>query len=153
MQAAWFERFGTATDVLCVGEQKKPQPASGEVLVRMSTSGINPSDVKKRAGSFPNLLDEGFVIPNSDGAGVIEEVGDGVDANRIGQRVWIYQAQFARRFGTAAEYVAIDSSRAPPLPESASFEVGAHPPGQRGVCPRILSPCLQPQAAPKPDRQ
>jgi NADPH:quinone reductase-like Zn-dependent oxidoreductase len=86
---------------------------------------VNPSDVKKRAGSFPNLLDDGLVIPNSDGAGVIEAVGDGVDADRVGERVWLYQAQFARRFGTAAEYVAIDASRAAMLPEAVSFDVGA----------------------------
>jgi NADPH:quinone reductase-like Zn-dependent oxidoreductase len=91
----------------------------------MATSGINPSDVKKRAGSFPNLLDLGYVIPNSDGAGVIEAVGEGVDAGRIGERAWIYQAQYGRRFGTAAEYVVIDASRAPRLPDNASFEVGA----------------------------
>jgi NADPH2:quinone reductase len=91
----------------------------------MHTSGVNPSDVKKRAGSFPTLLDDGYVIPNSDGAGVIEAVGDGVDKNRMGERVWLYQAQFARRLGTAAEYVAIDSSRAPALPDNTSFEIGA----------------------------
>jgi NADPH:quinone reductase-like Zn-dependent oxidoreductase len=91
----------------------------------MHTSGVNPSDVKKRAGSFPALLDDGYVIPNSDGAGVIEAVGDGVDKNRMGERVWIYQAQFARRLGTAAEYVSIDSSRAPTLPDNTSFEIGA----------------------------
>ncbi len=125
MRAAWFESFGSAEEVLQIGERDVPAPGSGEVLVRIHTSGVNPSDVKKRAGSFPNLLEGGFVIPNSDGAGVIEAVGDGVDANRVGERVWIYQAQYARRFGTAAEYVAIDSSRAPLLPENASFEVGA----------------------------
>jgi NADPH2:quinone reductase len=125
MRAAWFESFGSAEDVLRIGERDVPTPGSGEVLVRIHTSGVNPSDVKKRAGSFPNLLDGGFVIPNSDGAGVIEAVGDGVDASRVGERVWIYQAQYARRFGTAAEYVAIDSSRAPPLTDKASFEVGA----------------------------
>ncbi|MDG2288879.1 MAG: NADPH:quinone reductase, partial [Woeseiaceae bacterium] len=86
---------------------------------------VNPSDVKKRAGSFPNLLDGGHVIPNSDGAGIIEAVGDGIDATRIGERVWIYQAQYGRRFGTAAQYVALDSSRAATLPDNASFEVGA----------------------------
>ena len=95
------------------------------MLVRLSTSGINPSDVKKRAGSFPNLLDDGLVVPNSDGAGVIQAVGSGVDPERVGQRVWVYQAQFGRRFGTAAEYVAIASERAPVLPGNASFEVGA----------------------------
>ena len=125
MRAAWFDHFGSAKDVLTVGEIDTPVAASGEVLVRLSTSGINPSDVKKRAGSFPGLLDDGFVIPNSDGAGIVEAVGDGVDANRIGERVWVYQAQYARRFGTAAEYVAIDSRRAPKLPDPVSFAVGA----------------------------
>ena len=125
MRAAWFEQFGAAADVLQVGERDTPVAGPGEVLVRMATSGINPSDVKKRAGSFPDLLDEGYVIPNSDGAGVIKAVGDGVDAGRVGDRVWLYQAQFARRFGTAAEYVAIDARRAPSLPENAGFDVGA----------------------------
>ncbi len=125
MRAAWFETFGSARNVLRVGDQETPAPGHGEVLVRLATSGVNPSDVKKRAGSFPDLLDGGFVIPNSDGAGVIEAVGVGVDDARIGERVWIYQAQFARRFGTAAEYVAIDSRRAPQLPEAAGFDVGA----------------------------
>jgi len=125
VRAAWFEEFGTAQNVLQVGDQDTPVAGAGEVLVRVSTSGVNPSDVKKRAGSFPNLLDGGFIIPNSDGAGIIEAVGDGVDARRIGQRVWMYQAQYGRRFGTAAQYVAIDSCRAPELPDAASLEVGA----------------------------
>ncbi len=125
MRAAWFESFGAAADVLQVGELETPVAEPGEVLVRMHTSAVNPSDVKKRAGSFPNLLDDGLVIPNSDGAGVIEAIGDGVDASRIGERVWLYQAQFARRFGTAAKYVAIDAARAAHLPDTTSFEVGA----------------------------
>ena len=125
MRAAWFESFGSAHDVLEVGEQPTPTTGTGQVLVRLSTSGVNPSDVKKRAGSFPNLLDDGLVIPNSDGAGVIEAVGDNVDSSRIGERVWVYQAQFARRFGTAAEYVALDAARAVPLPDNADFDVGA----------------------------
>jgi len=125
VRAAWFEEFGAARDVLQVGELDDPVAGPGEVLVRVATSGINPSDVKKRAGSFPNLLDDGLVIPNSDGAGIIEAVGEGIDSGRVGERVWLYQAQFARRFGTAAEYVAIDARRAPPLPAAASFEVGA----------------------------
>jgi len=125
MRAAWFEKFGAATDVLVVGEQPQPQPQPGEVLVRLMTSGVNPSDVKKRAGALPNLLDDGLVIPHSDGAGVIEAVGPGVDDREVGERVWLYQAQYGRRFGTAAEFVAIDSSRAPRLVENASFEIGA----------------------------
>lgn len=125
MKAAWFESFGPAQDVLAVGEQPVPVPGAGEVLVRLSTSGVNPSDVKKRAGSFPNLLDDGLVIPHSDGAGLIAAVGEGVPQERIGERVWVYQAQFARRCGTAAEYVAVDESRAVRLPGAASFAVGA----------------------------
>ena len=125
MRAAWFESFGSAAEVLQIGELETPTAKSGEVLVRMHTSGVNPSDVKKRAGSFPNLLDAGPVVPNSDGAGVIEAVGDGVDASRVGERVWIYQAQFARRYGTAAQYVAIDSCRAVTLSDNTTFETGA----------------------------
>ncbi len=125
MKAGWFDKFGSAAEVLQLGEQPTPVAGTGEVLVRLHTSGVNPSDVKKRAGAFPNLLDGGLVIPNSDGAGIIEAVGEGVDSARIGKRVWVYQAQYGRRFGTTAEYVAVDANRAAPLPEQASFEVGA----------------------------
>lgn len=125
MRAAWFESFGSAEDVLQVGELDTPTAGPGEVLVRLHSSGVNPSDVKKRAGSFPNLLDGGLVIPNSDGAGIIEAVGDGVGDDRVGQRVWVYQAQYGRRLGTSAEYLAIEASRAAFLPDNASFEVGA----------------------------
>lgn len=125
MKAAWFESFGSARDVLLVGEQAEPQAAAGEVLVRLATSGVNPSDVKKRMGSAPNLLDQGPVIPHSDGAGVIEAVGEGVPAERVGERVWVYQAQHERRFGTAAQFVAVENRRAVNLPDNASFEVGA----------------------------
>jgi NADPH2:quinone reductase len=125
MKAAWFDSFGDAANVLTVGEQQKPAPGNGEVLIRLASSGVNPSDVKKRAGSFPDLLDDGLIIPHSDGAGVIEAVGEGVSADRLGERVWVYEAQYGRRFGTAAEYVAVDSRRAPHLPANASFDVGA----------------------------
>ena len=125
MRAAWFDTFGAAGDCLELGEKPKPIAGPGEVLVRLATSGVNPSDVKKRAGAFPNLLDDGYVIPHSDGAGVIEAVGDGVSTDRIGERVWVYQAQYARRFGTAAEYVALDQGRAARLPDNASFALGA----------------------------
>jgi NADPH:quinone reductase len=125
MKAGWFEEFGTAEEVLRLGEQPTPQPSIGQVLVCLKTSAVNPSDVKKRAGSFPDLLDDGLVIPNSDGAGVIVEVGEGVTENRIGERVWIYQAQYARRFGTTAQYIALDSSRAVVLPDNTAFDIGA----------------------------
>jgi len=125
MKAAWFEQFGTANQVLRLGEQSKPEPQEGEALIRLAASGINPSDVKKRGGSSPGLLDQGLVIPHSDGAGVIEAVGDGVSTDRTGQRVWVYQGQHGRSLGTAAEYIAIDQRRAAPLPENASMQQGA----------------------------
>ncbi len=125
MKAAWFEQFGSAAEVLQVGEQAQPVAAAGEVLVQLRTSGVNPSDVKKRAGSIPTLLDAGLVIPHSDGAGVITAVGEGVASSRVGERVWVYQAQYARQLGTAAEYVALPAKRAVPLPEPATFAEGA----------------------------
>lgn len=125
MKAAWYERFGPVAEVLTVGELEDPQPGPGEVLVRLHTSCVNPSDVKKRAGSFPDLLDDGYVIPHSDGAGVIEAVGEGVSNDRVGDGVWVYQAQYGRRFGTAAERVVVGDERAPLLPEGVSDEVGA----------------------------
>lgn len=125
MKAAWYEQFGPAGEVLTLGEMENPQPGPGEVLVRLHASAVNPSDVKKRAGSFPNLLDDGCVIPHSDGAGVIEAVGEGVSSDRIGDGVWVYQAQYGRRFGTAAELVTVDDERAPLLPYGVSYEIGA----------------------------
>ena len=125
MKACWFEAFGAAQKVLKQGDWPTPEPGPGEVLVRLHTTGVNPSDVKKRAGAFPDLLDAGPVIPHSDGAGVITAVGNGVPDSRIGERVFVYQAQYARQCGTAAEFVALDSLRAPVLPDNTSFEVGA----------------------------
>ena len=125
MRAVCFEAFGAAGDVLREVELPRPEPEPGEVLVRLQTTGVNPSDVKKRAGAFPDLLADGPVIPHSDGAGFIEAVGEGVPASRVGQRVFVYQAQHGRGAGTGAQYVSIASHRAPDLPDSASFEVGA----------------------------
>jgi len=125
MKAAWYESFGPASEVLRVGDFETPRPGHGEVLVRMHTSGVNPSDTKKRAGASPTLLDDGPVIPNSDGAGIIEEVGMGVPRSRVGQRVWVYQAQFGRQHGTAAQYLAINDRRAVPLPDNTDFNAGA----------------------------
>ena len=125
MKAAWFDQFGSADKVLKIGEQETPSVGKGDVLVQLSTSGVNPSDVKKRSGAFPNLLDDGLVIPHSDGAGKIIAVGEDISKNRINERVWVYQAQFERRCGTAAEFLSIDSNRAIPLPDNTSYEIGA----------------------------
>jgi NADPH2:quinone reductase len=124
MRAAYYEANGNAVDVLKVGEVEKPQPGPGEVLVRLKTSGVNPSDVKNRMGrtakiAFPR------VIPHSDGAGEIDEVGEGVPHSRVGERVWTWNAQFGRPFGTAAEYVVLPAAQAVPLPANTSFDEGA----------------------------
>lgn len=123
MLAAWYARNGAARDVLQVGEQPTPQPGPGEVRVRLAFSVVNPSDVKSRAGGRP--VTQGIVIPHSDGAGVIDAVGEGVDARRVGQRVWTWNAQYRRPHGTAAQYVVLPSEQAVDLPESTSLEAGA----------------------------
>ncbi|MDB5412404.1 MAG: NADPH:quinone oxidoreductase [Rubritepida sp.] len=123
MKAIWYERNGAARDVLTYGEMPAPQAAAGEVLVRIHASGVNPSDWKTRSGSRP--ISAPRVIPHSDGAGVIVAVGAGVDASRIGRRVWIWNGQWKRAFGTAAEFIAVPFAQAVPLPDSVSFEAGA----------------------------
>ncbi len=122
MLAAFWERNGAARDVLQLAEMPDPVPAAGEVLVRVAASGVNPSDVKSRAlraPAFPRI------IPHSDGAGVITAVGAGVDASRIGSRVWIWNGQWQRAHGTAAQLIALPAEQAVPLPDGTSFEAGA----------------------------
>jgi NADPH2:quinone reductase len=93
--------------------------------MRVSASGINPGDIKKRQDTFGLGMPFPRVIPHSDGAGVIDQVGEGVAASRLGERVWCYGAQSYRPFGTAAEYTVIPSQQAVPLPADVSWEQGA----------------------------
>ena len=125
MQAASYERQGAAREVLTVGELPVPSPGPGEVAVAVHASGINPSDLKFRSGW--NGLPIGFerVIPHQDGAGIITAVGQGVEPSRVGERVWIYEAQLGRAHGTAAEAVVVPASHAVTLPEEVSFAEGA----------------------------
>jgi NADPH2:quinone reductase len=126
MKAVWYERFGPAAEVLVHGEMDAPVVGSGEVLVRLHASGVNPSDVKLRAGARPGaVMAYPRVIPHSDGAGVIEAVGAGVDPARVGERVWVWNAAWQRAFGTAAEYVALPAEQAVRLPDNTSFAEGA----------------------------
>ena len=112
MQAAFYTRQGPAAEVLAVGEQPTPQPGPGEVRVRLSTSGVNPSDYKVRKGGFGRALAFPLVIPHSDGAGTIDAVGEGVPRDRIGERVWTWNAQWNRPYGTAAQHIALPSEQA-----------------------------------------
>jgi NADPH2:quinone reductase len=123
MQAVWYERNGPAREVLQFGEMPDPEPGPGEVRVRVHASGVNPSDWKTRSGTRPMAAPR--VIPHSDGAGVIDRVGPGVDPARIGERVWIWNGQWKRAFGTAASFIALPSEQAVRLPDEVSFEAGA----------------------------
>ena len=126
MKAVWYEGFGPAREVLEHGEMPTPEPGPGEVLVRLHASGVNPSDVKLRAGARPGAtMAFPRIVPHSDGAGVIAAVGNGVDAARRGERVWIWNGQWRRPHGTAAEYVALPSEQAVRLPETTDFAAGA----------------------------
>ena len=125
MRAAWYERKGPAHEVLVVGEMDTPQPAPGEVRLRVEASGVNPGDTKKRDGWLGFPMSYPRVIPHSDGAGVIDAVGEGVSAARIGERVFCYGAQSYRPFGTAAQWVTVPADQAVRLPDDTHFEVGA----------------------------
>jgi len=126
MRAVYYERKGPASKVLVLGDLPDPEPAAGEVRVKVRFSGINPTDTKLRSGWDGNMeMPFPRVIPHQDGAGVIDKVGAGVPQARTGERVWIYEAQRGRDSGTAAEYVAVPAENAVALPESASFETGA----------------------------
>jgi NADPH:quinone reductase len=124
MRAAWYEASGPAREVIRIGELPRPEPEPGEVLVRVHASGINPSDTKRRAGWRNEPVAHARIIPHSDGAGVIEAVGAGVQG-RIGERVWLWNAQRGRAGGTCAEYVALPQTQAVPLPQSIGFIEGA----------------------------
>src|SRR5215203_4626336 len=116
MQAVWYERTGPAREVLEFGEMPDPEPGPGEVRVRIHSSGVNPSDCKTRSGLRPMAFPR--VIPHSDGAGVIDRLGEGIPDSRLGQRVWTWNAQWKRPFGTAAELVALPAYQAVPLPDN-----------------------------------
>ncbi|GGO04815.1 NADPH:quinone reductase [Micromonospora parathelypteridis] len=119
MKAIVYERNGDPS-VLDLVDRPVPEPGAGEVLVRMAVSGVNPTDWKSRRNSPPN----GWQIPGQDGAGVVEAVGEGVDRELIGERVWIWEAAYQRPWGTAAEYTLVPVRQAVRLGD-ASFEVGA----------------------------
>ena len=124
MRAAYYESNGPAREVLRVADVETPQAGRGEVRVRLRTSGVNPSDVKSRAGltrkiAFPR------VIPHSDGAGEIDAVGEGVSPARVGERVWVWNGQWRRPFGTAAKWIVLPSEQAVRLPANVTMDAGA----------------------------
>jgi NADPH2:quinone reductase len=124
MKAAVYDSTGPAREVLRIAEVDRPEPGPGEVRVRVSVSGVNPTDWKVRAGATPRTT-EGFQIPDQDGAGVIDAVGEGVNPGRAGERVWVWFATHGRRWGTAAQWTVVPQEQAVPLPGRAAMELGA----------------------------
>ena len=124
MRAVWYDRQGPADQVLVTGELPTPEPGPGQVRVRLEASGVNPSDTYRRRGAVPPEYPR--VIPNSDGAGVIDKFGDGVPPRWAGRRVWLYNGQRNGRWmGTAAEYIALDVDLVTELPDHVDFAEGA----------------------------
>lgn len=124
MKAVWYERTGAADEVLIFGEMPTPIPGPGEVRVKLSASGVNPSDCNRRRGAGYGM-EYPRVIPNSDGAGIVDLVGEGVPTSLLHQRVWLYNGQRGRPFGTAAEYIALAADLVAPLPLQIGFAEGA----------------------------
>jgi NADPH2:quinone reductase len=125
MKAVWYERTGPAADVLTYGDMPAPVAGPGEVRIRLEASGVNPADVGRRGGGY-RAMEFPRTIPNSDGAGLIDQVGDGVTRLSVGQRVWLFNGQRnGRAFGTAAEYIALAEHLVTPLPDRVSFAAGA----------------------------
>ncbi|MEP2640489.1 NADPH:quinone reductase [Roseobacter sp.] len=127
MHAIAYQSFGAATDVLDHITQEPPAAGPGDVCVALAFSGVNPSDVKARAGGRPGVTKPPFdtIIPHNDGAGTIVAVGDGVDPARLGQRVWIWNGQWQRAYGTAATHITLPAEQAVPLPAGVGLETGA----------------------------
>jgi NADPH2:quinone reductase len=116
MKAAWYDAQGAARDVLRVGELPVPEPAPGEVRVRVEASGIHVGDIGKRQGYWGSTMAFPRVVPHGDGVGVIDAVGNGVPAGRVGERAWVFLAQSYRPGGTAAEYTVVPAGHAVVLP-------------------------------------
>jgi NADPH2:quinone reductase len=124
MKAALYREYGSAVDTLRVEDVDRPEPGPGQVRVRMQISGINPTDWKSRSGATPRPI-EVFQVPHHDGTGVIDAVGPGVDAGRVGERVWTWMAAAGNQWGTAAQWSVLPARRAVPLPDGATAELGA----------------------------
>ncbi|MFL6076017.1 MAG: alcohol dehydrogenase catalytic domain-containing protein, partial [Mycobacteriales bacterium] len=123
MKAVVYSEGGDS-GVLRLVDRPVPEPGPGEVRVKVVLSGVNPTDWKARqGGALPAGAAE--MVPNQDGAGVVDAVGPGVAEPTIGQRVWIWEAAWQRADGTAQEYVVLPARQAVPLPDGASFELGA----------------------------
>ncbi len=131
---------------LTLRELPLPVPGPGEVRVRVAVSGVNPTDWKARKAGSQTAAGAPLIVPNQDGAGTIDAAGDGVEKTRVGQRVWLYNAQWSRAHGTAAQWIALPAEQAVPMPDSASFDLGA----SLGIPAITAHRCLFQDGVPEP---
>ena len=109
-------------DVLQLVERPTPEPGPGEVRVRLAFSGVNPTDWKRRRTTAPAADGQ---VPDQDGSGTVDAVGEGVDPVLVGERVWIWEAAWQRPHGTAAEYTVVPARQVVLLGAGPAFELGA----------------------------
>jgi NADPH:quinone reductase len=124
VRAAVYRSHGLARDVLRIEDLPDPHSAPGEVRVRIRVSGVNPTDWKARQSPV-RPMEATFQVPNQDGSGEIDEVGEGIDRARVGERVWVYNAAYRRPWGTAAEFTVVPAAQAVRLPDHVAYEAGA----------------------------
>jgi NADPH:quinone reductase len=124
LRAVVYSEAG-GSDTLRVVERAIPEPGPREVRVAVAVSGVNPTDWKARHGGRGGRLSFPEIVPNQDGAGTIDAVGDGVDSSRVGERVWLWEATWQRADGTAQEYVVLPEHQAVRLGDAVSFDLGA----------------------------
>lgn len=122
MRAIIYSQHGPSS-VLEPVDREPAEPGADEVRVRVAVSGVNPTDWKARAGGKPLEFSE--IVPNQDGAGVVEAVGSEVADLKVGDRVWLFLAAHERPTGTAQEFTVVPASRAVRLPDGIPFEVAA----------------------------
>lgn len=122
IREARYMSFGGA-DVIDLVRQEPRQLGPDDAAVDMMMSGINPLDVKRRSGGQGAFVPTGGILPHTDGAGIIHSVGNNVHGLTPGQRVWVWGV--GQEIGTAADRAIIPADRILPLPDSASFELGA----------------------------
>ncbi|OON62390.1 hypothetical protein B0920_02680 [Massilia sp. KIM] len=125
MKAVVYRALGPAAEVLGLEELEVPEPGAQELRIRVAYSGVNPSDTKARAGISQSAMAWPWVVPHSDGSGVVERVGAGLDPSWLGKRVWFFNAQWRRQHGSAAEYLCLPPSQVAELPDGVALELGA----------------------------
>lgn len=117
MRAMRADKFGGPEELKLV-EAAEPKPAAGQVRIRVHSAGINPADLVRLSAMFPGLALP--YIPGTDVSGEIDALGEGVDASRLGERV------YGRAItGGYAEKTCLLASEAIPLPSNLSFAEGS----------------------------